>query len=97
MKKITKATFKSFIKANAANLHINVKRSFDGMIDGCRSYNDGFEPATATVRHSEHTLGYDSIWLVGGGRDYFDAYEADGFKGIKVYNSCGSFIVGVSA
>lgn len=34
MKKITKATFKSFIKKNEGNLFIQTKSYFDGSIDG---------------------------------------------------------------
>jgi hypothetical protein len=97
MKKITKATFKSFIKANAGNLHIKVKSTFDGMIDGCVSHNGGFELATPTARHPEHTFGFEGIYLVNGGNDRFAAVEVDGFVGIRVNNCCGSFIVGVPA
>lgn len=93
-KKITKATFKSFLKnAQIENLFINVKSSFDGMTDSCEQRNGGFKPAQKTDSHIEYTLGFNGIWIVGGGRDYFQVFESNGFKGFEVFNACGSFIV----
>ena len=99
MKKITKATFKAFIKKNAANLHIAQTSRFDGMTDCVENCNGAaLKPAQpADIKAPENTLGFAGLWLVGGGRDYFSAYEKNGFKGIEVYNSCGSSIVVIPA
>jgi len=79
MKKITKATFKSFIKKNEGKLFIQCVSSFDGIFDG--------------VEYVHDTLGYNGIWLVGGSRDYFTAFDNGDFTGYEVYNCCGSFII----
>lgn len=100
-KKITLTTVKKFVKDNADRLFINVKSSFDGMIDGCQSYNDGFKPATKDKTESrdssyyEATLGINGIWLVRGSRDYFTPFESETMTGIDVSNSCGHFIIAV--
>lgn len=90
-KKITLATVKSFIKNNRENLFINVKRQFDGSVDGEVSKDGGYQPATETTANLENTLGIDGAWFVGSSRDYFKYIEQDGFEGINVYNCCGSF------
>lgn len=98
MSKITKATFKSFIRKNKGNLLILTKRKFDGMTDGCEPTGQvDFEPITQTTEWQEHTCGIQGAWLVGGGRDYFSEYNDRGVTGINVYNSCGSFVIGVRA
>lgn len=94
MKKITKATLKSFVKRNNGKLFVNVKSSFDGMTDGCESRNDGFQPQRS-ADFEANTLGIAGIWLVGSSRDYFKAYDKDGYEGIEVSNCCGYFIVAV--
>ena len=94
MGKPTRATLHSFIHRNLDRLFINVKRDFDGMIDGCRDCNDGFKPASKTDAHPAHTYGVDGVWCVGGGRDRITPYDDDnGYRGYKVSNSCGVFIV----
>ena len=97
MAKITKATFKSFIKKNLGKLFISTRSSFDGMYDCTMpSENKNFTPLTDADHVHENNLGYQGIWLVGGARDYFKEYvDANGFVGIDVYNSCGHFIVAV--
>jgi len=97
MSKITKATFKSFVKKNRAKLLVNVKSKFDGMIDGTRTVNDGFAPAEAAEHVFDNNLGICGVWLVGNSRDYFTAYEKDNLKGIAVSNCCGSFVVAIPA
>ena len=95
-KKITKATFKAFVNKNRENLFILVKSDFDGMVDGvveCKGTPQKARPSD--LGHSENTLGINGVWLVGRSRDYFSHYEDEVFRGIKVYNCCGSFIVGV--
>lgn len=104
-KKITAATFKAFVAKNRAALHIAVNSSFDGMIDGCVSGSGIFKPAVAREQSGpfqvtseafdKHTHGIRGIWLVGRSRDYFAAYNKNGFTGIEVSNSCGCFIVAI--
>ena len=94
-KKVTLATFKSFVRHNLLDLQVNVKREFDGMTDGCESRHAGFVPAEAAERIWTNNLGISGIWLVGGSRDRFRTYYQDGYTGIEVYNSCGHFIVAV--
>ena len=96
MAKITKATFKSFIKKNRESLHINVKSKFDGMIDGCRNENYGFVKANDAEHNNEHNLNIQGVWLVGGSRDYFREYSKNGMSGIEVSNCCGNFIVAIN-
>ncbi len=95
-KKITLATFKSFVRKNRENLHVRVESSFDGMVD-CVMGNDGakFEPAQETEYNLEATLGIEGIWLVRGSRDYFEGiYDNEGnLVGIHVWNCTGSFTV----
>lgn len=95
--RITKATFKSFIRKHANDLYIMNLSDFDPMTD-CVQQTDstGFRKAELTERGNNHTLGIAGVWLVGQSRDYFTAYEKDGFRGIEVYNSCGNFVVAVS-
>lgn len=98
MSKITKATFKSFVKKNRDNLMILSKSNFDGMSDCVMSTGQtAFVKAVNTDNPHENNLGINGIWLVGGSRDYFSAYDKDGYKGIDVYNCCGHFVVAVKA
>jgi hypothetical protein len=69
------------------------------MIDGLSwDKNAEFQPSQPSF-HSEdkHNLGIAGVWLVLGGRDYFEPFEADGIRGIKVSNSCGYFDVAAKA
>lgn len=91
MSKITLATVKKFIKQDG--LYMNLKRKFDGMIDGERSYNEGFKPLERTDWHIDSTLGVKGAWFVGDSRDRFREYKDEQYEGINVYNSCGSFII----
>ena len=94
-KKITKATFKSFIKKNEGKLHIDVESSFDGTIDGLRHNDEGFSPVVATYQSIEHTYGIAGAWLVGRGNDYFREFDTAGYAGIHIHNACGSFTVAI--
>ena len=50
-KKITRATFKSFINKNAGNLLIKCKSDFDGMVDCVmENKNPVFKPCTKDER-----------------------------------------------
>lgn len=96
MKRITKATFKSFVRKNRANLFVKVKSSFDEMTDCVQQQAGGFQPATnAYYNHEENNLGIQGVWLVGGSRDYFREVTIGEFTGIEVYNCCGTFVVAV--
>ena len=94
-KKITKATFKSFIKKHQDKLMIKVSSKFDGMIDGCERLNGGFTKALPADRVFDNNLGIQGVWLVQGSRDYFSAYSDDNFVGIRVYNCCGDFTIAI--
>jgi hypothetical protein len=98
MSKITKATFKSFIKKNRSNLMISCKSSFDGQFDCVMpTESKGFSRAVEAEHFHENNLGINGVWLVGSSGNYFTPYEKDGVRGIDVYNCCGHFIVGVPA
>lgn len=101
MSKITKATFKSFIRKNEGKLFIKVGSSFDGMSDCVMPVeNAQWAPLEKSSNPHENNLGYAGVWLVGGSGRYgnsFEPIQKDGFKGIRVYNCCGSFTVGVPA
>lgn len=98
-KKITRASLKSFIKRNENNLYVNHKRTFDGMVDGCVSLDDGWKPSIKTERSVNHTLGIDGLWIVarsaGSGADYFTLFNQDGYIGIEISNCCGYSIIAV--
>ena len=93
----TLATIKSFVKKNQKHLYINVKSSFDGMIDGQSYYHDGFTKASIDKEkfNDKHTLGICGCWLVNGSRDYFTPYNANGYIGYEVSNCCGHFILAI--
>lgn len=94
MAKITRATFKSFVRKNMGDLVINVRSTFDGMTDGCAGCHDGFTFAVPSDHPCENNLGINGVWLVGG-NDYYQAYNENGRRGIEVSNCCGHFIVAV--
>ena len=85
MNKITKATFKSFIKKNKDKLYYKKLSDFDGMVDCVMPIKGEW----MKVDNYNKLLNNDLGWLVGNGRDYFSSIE----NGIEVYNSCGSFQV----
>ena len=94
MKKITRATFKGFVKKNMDSLVIDVRSSFDGMIDGLNwDKEHGFKKVELTEDHESHTLGINGVWLVGNSRDHFQAYDDGTYHGIAVSNCCGYFTV----
>ena len=95
MTKITKATLKSFIKKNTNELYIGVKSSFDGMQDCVMDDEKTFSKAQFSAEYEKYNLGIKGLWLVGGSRNLFDSYEDETFKGIEVYNCCGSQILAV--
>ena len=96
-KKMTKATFKSFVKRNLGRLYIKTKSDFDGMQDGVRAVDDDFSPALDSPKEWNYgyDLGIQGIYLVGGGRDRFRPYADGAFSGIEVHNCCGSYVVAI--
>lgn len=92
--KITRATIKSFVEKNK-ELYIKNISNFDAMTDSIQTCRDeGFrEVRKDNIFRPEYTLGIKGAWFVGRSRDYFTAYEDDTFKGYKIDNSCGSFIL----
>jgi hypothetical protein len=95
-KKITLATFKSFVKKNREQLLINVGSKFDGMTDCVQSTNDGgFSAALNSDTPFSNNLGIAGVWLVGGSRDYFSPINENGLSGIRASNCCGSFTIAV--
>lgn len=94
MTKITKTTFKSFLRKNAGNLYILRKSSFSGMTDCVEQLeNSGFAPCEATERFIENSFGISGLWLVNGGGDYFTEYNSGQFSGFEVSNCCGNAII----
>ena len=96
MTKITKATFKAFLRKNPRPL-IKVGSSFDPMVDCVMPVSGGFTVAREANYPCENNLGLAGVWLVGGSRNYFTEYAKDGLVGIRVYNCCGSFVVAAKA
>lgn len=99
-KRITKATVKSFItrQSKADNLWIMRKSDFSGYTDCVESISNPTFVKTSVNANvegwiAENTMGVDGAWFVGSSRDYFEPFEDAEFTGIKVYNSCGSFIL----
>lgn len=98
MAKITLATVKKFIRDNRAALLIDTESRFDGMTDCVESCKDrSFTPALTPDEGQNHSnkLGVQGAWFVFGSRDSFTSFERDGVRGIRVYNCCGSFSLGV--
>ena len=96
--KITKTTFKSFIKQHAAKgLLLKVNSEFDSMTDCVKTANGTWRAVNGQQVQLDkaNTMGIDGVWLVGGGRDWFESFDADGLIGIRGMNCCGSFTVAV--
>jgi hypothetical protein len=93
--KTTLSTIKSFIRKNEGNLFINVKSSFDGMIDGQSYYHEGFTKAEKDEDNARNTLGVNGAWFVNHSRDYLTPYDNGNFAGYEVSNCCGHFIIAV--
>ncbi|MCK9369224.1 hypothetical protein M0R04_04735 [Candidatus Dojkabacteria bacterium] len=95
-KKITKATFKSFVKKNTGKLFVRFDSNFDGMTDCVEfSKNPQFNPATLNESLVEYSLGIQGVWLVNGSRNRFAAYDDGEYVGISYYNCCGSAVVAI--
>jgi hypothetical protein len=94
----TKTNFKSFIQKNAANLLVKVNSEFDSMSDCVRTADGAWRMVeqSAIELDKPYTMGIDGVWLVGGGRDWFEHYETDAVIGIRGFNCCGFFTVAVA-
>lgn len=85
---------KSFINKNASNLYTKTLSDFDGMADCIETRKDEFEKTQVDDAEMEcHTYGLRKVWVVGG--DYITKYDDGVYRGFKVSNCCGSFIVAV--
>lgn len=93
--KITKATLKSFIKKNKDNLFIKVTSSFDGMTDCVQRVEDNFKKVDNIDFNDSHSLGIRGLWLVGKSRNCFEEWEDKEYKGIEIYNCCGTSIIAI--
>lgn len=92
MKKITKATIKSFIRKNKNDLYIKTKDRFNGMIDMVDDCEDQtIRKVTLTDDRNDYNFGIKGAWFVGSSRDYFNSAEFGQFKGYEVYNCVGTF------
>lgn len=93
-KKITKATFKSFVKKNLGKLYIRKESDFNGMTDGTDFYRDAkFVEVDCSKFNIENdnNFGLRGVWLVGSSNNYFSRVDTAEHFGIHVYNCCGSF------
>ena len=94
IKKITRSTFKTFIKKNQGKLFVKQVSHFDGMYDCSMNIpNAKFDKAEDTLTSFENTLGIRGVWLVGSSRDNFYNYEDDYYQGFEVYNCVSNFML----
>lgn len=99
MARITRATFKSFLRKHfEEGVYVKVLSHFDGCTDGVEDVRDEFRKICVIDFEKRNTFGVSGIWLVDGPRgDYFETYNRDGFRGIRCDNCCGAFVVAVKA
>jgi len=91
VKKITRATIKSFIRRHIKDLHLRQKTTFDGQVDGCTDCDKKIKSVWTTDQYLDNTLGIAGAWFVGDGRDYFRQIARPGYIGYDISNCCGSF------
>jgi hypothetical protein len=73
-----------------------VLSTFDSMVDGVRPTDQSdFVPVVATAYDQRTTLGIHGIWLVGGSRNWFQAFKSETHEGFTAMNCCGKFTVAV--
>ncbi len=99
MKKPTMTTVKSFVKKNQGNLFINIKSSFNGMVDGC-DYHKGsqFQKAEHKESNFDNTLGINGAWFVRGrSGDLITPFDNGEYVGFDIYNCCGTFVIAIKA
>ena len=97
MKKITMATFKSFLRRNQGQILVKFLSHFDPMTDGTEfsKENEFHEPVASRNVHFDHSHGINGVWTVGRGRDYFQRFDDGQHEGIECSNSCGNWIVAI--
>ena len=99
-KRITRTTFKKFIRDNEEGLHVMRLSGFDGATDFEQSVDrpefEKIDPAKVNME-ARNDFGIRGVWLVGDGGDFFQWYDRKGFKGIRVSNCCRDFVVAVEA
>ena len=67
------------------------------MTDGCEDRKEGFKSVsynnvTKDSYLFDVTLGIEGLWSIKG-RDLIEEYNDGEYKGLYVYNSCGSFVL----
>jgi len=99
MSKITLTTIKKFIRDNATKLHVRCESSFDGMTDCVESREGGFAAVDSSKidMKKEQDLGIEGLWFVRESRDSFEEYNRDGYKGYRIFNSCGSSVIAIKS
>lgn len=95
MPKETLDTLKKFIKLHESKLLICVLWTSGGWADYKNVKPNHFEPIVKVNSNKENSLGISGLWLVNRERDSFASYETEFLKGIRVVNSCTSFIVAI--
>ena len=96
MKKITKATVKSFIRKNINELYVKTISDFNGMTDCIEQVENNFKKVVGNLDFKcENTLGLNEVWFVNGSGDRFAEYSTDDFCGYITSNCCGSWIVAI--
>lgn len=93
--KITLATIKSFVRKNRDKLWISNRSDFDGMVDCVMPCSGKWREARKTDRLLDNNLGIAGAWFVLRGGDWYSAYNANGFVGYHISNSCGDFNLAV--
>jgi len=97
-KKITLATVKAFIRREYknGNLYIKQNSTFDGMVDCVMPIeNSEWRKVTQIDENNKNSCGINGLWFVRNSRDYFTPYSDDNFIGYKIYNCCGTSVIGM--
>ena len=98
MKKITRATVKSFIRRHRDHLFIRIDSSKSD--DDCKRPIHGatFNAATVSNCADRDTLGVEGAWFLGKGfvgGDYFQSFQREGYEGIAVSTYLSDFVLAV--
>jgi len=99
MKKITRATLKSFIEKNKDNLFINVQSVFDNAHkrNGMESSLEGWVEAKETPCNNDTTFEIEHVLIVRGctGGNNFYYFDDGVYQGIGYRNCAGNGIIAV--
>ena len=99
MTKITLTTIKKFIKENKNNIYIKNITHFNGMTDGidnCENQNFYLSEQTEIKQKQygrDNTLGLKGAHFVFDSKDYFETFNENNFKGFKISNCIGHFVI----